>query len=133
MTKIATQRPAVSAASTQQARGRAEAKTPAQTAPTGWKPSVASPAAQAKALAAFLKSPEGAKAGAKLVDTVAKKNDLARALNWEAGHIKSVKPYESGKFLVDVQLDVLKGKGVEKNFFTAIVDGKGKVLDVPQG
>lgn len=105
----------------------------AQTASTGWKPQTSTPAQQAKALAAHLKGPEGARQAAKIVDTVAKKNELARGLNWEAGHLKSVKPYENGKFIVDVQLDVLKGKGVEKNYFTAIVDSKGKVIDVPQG
>lgn len=133
MTKISSQRPAVAASVAQQAPGRAKAQNAAQTAPTGWKPQTSTPAQQAKALAAHLKGPDGARQAAKIVETVAKKNELARGLNWEAGHLKSVKPYENGKFLVDVQLDVLKGRGVEKNFFTAIVDAKGKVLDVPQG
>lgn len=64
---------------------------------------------------------------------MAKKSELAKALNWEAGHIKAVKANADGTFTVDVQLDVLKGRGVEKNYFNAIVNGAGKVLTVPQG
>ena len=106
---------------------------PATTASAGWKANPTSPARQARALEAHFKSPAGAAQAAKLIQTIARKSELARGLNWEAGHIKNVKPNTDGTFTVDVQLDVLKGKGVEKNYFTAIVSPAGKVLDVPQG
>lgn len=132
MTRVQQSRPAPRTTQTSQAAKKPTAQQ-AQTKPTGWGPSTTSPAAQARALATLLKSPAGAKQASKLIDTVVKQNDLAKALNWEAGHIKAVKPNGDGTFTVDVQLDVLKGRGVEKNYFNAIVNGQGKVLDVPQG
>lgn len=106
----------------------------APTKQTGWKPSAQSPAAQARALSAFLKSPGGAAQASKIVETVAKKNDLAKALNWEAGHIKAIKPNGDGTFDVGVQLDVLEPNGgIQKNYFGATVNLQGKVLGVPQG
>lgn len=126
-------RPAAKPSAAHQAAPTKQPSTPSKAAPAGWGPKPTA-ASQARALATFLKSPEGAKQGARIVETVAKKNDLARELNWEAGHLKAVKPFEGGKFLVDVQLDILKPKGgVEKHFFSAIVNAQGKVLDVPQG
>jgi hypothetical protein len=44
-----------------------------------------------------------------------------------------VRPLGAGTFEVNVTLEVLKGKGVQKNYFNAIVNAQGKVLDVPQG
>lgn len=132
MTRIQQSRPAARTTQAQQASTKPTAQQ-AQTKPTGWGPSTTSPTAQARALATHLKSPAGAKQASKIIDTVVKKNDLAKALNWEAGHIKAVKPNADGTFTVDVQLDVLKGRGVEKNYFTATVNAQGKVLDVPQG
>lgn len=114
----------------------AKAKPQAATKPTtGWNPSSTSPSAQAKALAAKLHSPAGAKQAQRIVETVAKKSELAHSLNWEAGDITSVKANKDGTFTVNVTLDVLQtnGQSVQKNYFNAIVDGSGKVLDVPQG
>ena len=107
--------------------------TPPKTAAAGWNAKTQSPTAQARALSAHLKSPEGAKQAARIIDTIAKKSELARGLNWEAGNITSVKPLGAGTFEVNVTLEVLKGKGVQKNYFNAIVNAQGKVLDVPQG
>lgn len=130
--KIQQSRPAARPATAQQASTASQTQGPSKPA-TGWGPKP-TPAGQARALAAHLKSPEGAKQAGRIIDQVVKKNDLARELNWEAGHIKGVKPFEGNKFLVDVQLDVLKPNGgVEKNYFSAIVNAQGKVLDVPQG
>lgn len=130
--KIQQSRPAARPSTAQQPSSASQTQGPAKPG-AGWGPKP-TPAAQARALATLLKSPEGGKQASKIIDQVVKKNDLARELNWEAGHIKAVKPFEAGKFLVDVQLDVLKPNGgVEKNYFSAIVNAQGKVLDVPQG
>jgi hypothetical protein len=129
--KIQQSRPAGRPSASQSAQKPTEQ---APTKQTGWKPATQSPAAQARALSAFLKSPEGAAQASKIVQTVAKKNDLAKALNWEAGHLKAIKPNGDGTFDVGVQLDVLtKNGGIQKNYFSATVNAQGKVLSVPQG
>ena len=105
----------------------------AQVGKSAWSPkSAAATSAGAKALkAVIVATPELA---SRIISTVAKRSDLARELNWEAGHIKSVKPNLDGKsYSVEVQLDVLKGKKIEKNLFYANVNSAGKVLNVPQG
>jgi hypothetical protein len=131
--RIQQPRPTTKTSAAQQTAPTKQTMTPSKPTATGWGPR-ATPASQARALAAYLKSPEGAKQAARIIETVAKRNDLAKELNWEAGHLKGVKPYENGKFLVDVQLDVLTEKGgVQKHYFGAIVNAQGKVLDVPQG
>jgi chromosome segregation ATPase len=110
----------------------AQQQSPAQ----GWGPSTArpSPAAAAKTLAAHLNSPAGTKQASKIIDTIASKSELARALNWEAANIKSVKPNGDGSFSVEVQFDVLgKNDTVKKHLFYADVTAAGKVLSVPQG
>lgn len=129
--KVQSNRPAArSTASQQPARAAQQAPTKS----TGWGPKTQTPAAQARALSAHLKSPAGAALAAKIVSTVAKKSELARDLNWEAGNIGTVKPLADGKFQVNVTLEVVKPNGkIEKNYFDAITDAKGKVLDVPQG
>lgn len=132
MSRIQQSRPAARPATAQQTVAPKKQETPAKIA-TGWKAGTASPARQARALEAHLQSPAGAAQASKLIQTVARKSELARELNWEAGHIKDVKANADGTFTVDVQLDVLKGRGVQKNYFTAIVNASGKVLDVPQG
>jgi len=129
MTRITQSRPA--ARPIAQTAPSKPSSTPTKTA--GWNAKTQSPTAQARALSAHLKSPEGAKQAARIIDTIAKKSELARGLNWEAGNITSVKPLGAGTFEVNVTLEVLKGKGVQKNYFNAIVNAQGKVLDVPQG
>lgn len=130
--KIQQRRPATRPSTPKQTSSASQTQGPAKPA-SGWGPKP-TPAAQARALAAHLKSTDGATQAGRIIDQVVKKNDLAGELNWEAGHIKSVKPFENGKFLVDVQLDVIKPNGrIEKNYFGAIVNAQGKVLDVPQG
>ncbi len=113
-----------------------KAPTAQQSPAQAWGPSStrASPAAAAKALAAHLHSPAGAKQASKIIDTIAKKSELARELNWEAATIKSVKPTGDGSFSVEVQFDVLtKNDKVKSHLFYADVNATGKVLSVPQG
>ncbi|MDP3156883.1 MAG: hypothetical protein Q8N23_29705 [Archangium sp.] len=113
-------------APTAQQQGPAQAWGPSSTRP--------SPAAAAKALAAHLNSPAGAKQASKIIDTIATKSELARALNWEAANIKSVKPTGDGSFSVEVQFDVLtKNDKVKSHLFYGDVNATGKVLSVPQG
>ncbi len=134
--RISQHRPATVAHAPSKPAAKARPQAQASTKPTtGWNPSSTSPSAQAKALAAKLHSPAGAKQAQRIVETVAKKSELARGLNWEAGDITSVKANKDGTFTVNLTLDVLQnnGQSVQKNYFNAIVDGSGKVLDVPQG
>jgi hypothetical protein len=131
--KVQSKRPVARASTSPQQPARA-AQQQAQTKSTGWTPKAQSPAAQARALATFLNSPEGAPKAMQIAQTVAQRNDVARALNWEAADHGDVKPTADGKFELEVLLAVVKPDGNIKNHrFSAILDSKGNVLDVPQG
>jgi hypothetical protein len=129
--KVQSNRRASRASPPQQQPARAAKQQPQSAA---WAPKAQSPAAQARALAAFLNAPERAQQRMNIAQTVAQKNDVARALNWEAADHGAVKPTGDGKFELEVLLAVVQPNGSIKNHrFSAILDAKGNVLDVPQG
>ncbi len=103
-------------------------------APAGWSAGSGSARVQARRLETYLRSPEGKALATRIIHDAVKKNALGKNLKIESGVVTRVRPEPSGtSFVVDVEVTVKRQGKSEKNFFNAIIDAKGKLLEVPQG